>query len=93
VPVRGERQVSRLNLEALVVGLCLEGFDRAPVKTPNVQRVGHLHLRCIKSEDVGAGGGDRSQGTGGPLVGWIEVRLYEREELAFLGVDLFLRCA
>jgi hypothetical protein len=46
--VRDERQISRLDLEALVVGLGLQRFDRAPIEAPDIEGVRHLHLRGVE---------------------------------------------
>ena len=86
--VRGERQVSRLNLEALVVGQRLQRFDRASVETPNVEGIRHFDLRGMEREDVGARCRDRRQRGGRALVGRIEVGLDQREELTLLSVNL-----
>ena len=53
--VRCQRQIGRLDFEALHVGERLQRFHRAPIEAPDVERVGDLQLRGIEIVDVGAG--------------------------------------
>ena len=91
--VRGERQIGRLDLKALRVGLRRERLDGAAVETPDVEGIRHLDLRGMEREDVGARRRDWCQRGGGALVGWIEVGLDQRKEFTLLSVHLFSGCA
>ena len=71
--VRAQRQIGRLDLKTLVVGLRLQRLNGAAVETPDVERVRHADLRGVERERVGARIEDRRERAGSPLVRRIEV--------------------
>jgi hypothetical protein len=110
--VRGQAQVGRLELEALHLGLCIQGLDLATVQTEHVGQVAHGQLRGMEVIDdrlvVGGLGARPGRDHGavaldarriaarvpGELLPFeLVVRLQRREEIPFLGIDLFLGLA
>ena len=64
--IRRQRQIGRFDLELLIIGQRLEGFDRPAIKAPDVEGVGDLKLRRIQGERIGAAvenRGDRAAGS------------------------------
>ena len=52
--IGAQREIGRLDLKTLIVGLCFKRLNGAAVETPNIERVGHPDLRSVQGEGVRA---------------------------------------
>src|SRR5208337_4163252 len=87
--IRGQRKISRFELEALRICLRFERLYLPSRAAKHIRHIGHRNLRCMKAIDVTAVGKWTGQNSGSLLTRWIEIGFNTGKESALLCIDVF----